>query len=138
MISVRFMSSRDARLRTFVTIAALGTILCGSTVAHAAEPPAPRSGDLSAHTYYWDRFDEEWKLNGAYPCQLDSAYDYRNPSWPIDLINTTQCNRRVWLYANLDKSGEKKYIPPGAARKITDQDLKLAMILRIGARGGCP
>lgn len=81
---------------------------------------------------------ELWKLNGAYPCQLDSAYDYRNPSWPIDLINTTQCNRRVWLYANLDKSGEKKCIPPGAARKITDQDLKLAMILRIGARGGCP
>ncbi|MFE0385335.1 hypothetical protein ACFW1F_14825 [Streptomyces bungoensis] len=45
---------------------------------------------------------------------------------------------RVWLYANLDKTGEKKCIPPGSARKITGDDLKMAMILRIGAKGGCP
>ncbi|MFF4038693.1 hypothetical protein [Streptomyces sp. NPDC001816] len=132
------MSIRSARLRTFAMIAALGAILGGSTVAHATESPAPRSGDLSAHTYYWDRFDKKWYLNGAYPCELDTSHDYRNPSWPIDLINTTQCHRRVWLYANLDKSGEKKCIPPGSARKITDHDLKMAMILRIGAKGGCP
>ncbi|MFJ8636452.1 hypothetical protein [Streptomyces sp. NPDC093568] len=44
----------------------------------------------------------------------------------------------MWLYENFDKSGKKQCIPPGAARKVTDNDLKQAMVLRIGAKKKCP
>ncbi|MFJ8636453.1 hypothetical protein [Streptomyces sp. NPDC093568] len=52
-----------------IAIAALGSILGGSTVAYATESHAPRAA-ADARTYDWDPIDKEYKLNGTYPCEV--------------------------------------------------------------------
>lgn len=74
-------------------------------------------------------------VNGYFPC--DSAHDWTFPTWPIRFMNDINCNRRVFLYDNIDKTGHVICVSPGNTRSIPEEYDKPA-IVAVGKIAICP
>lgn len=52
-------------------------------------------------------------------------------------MNDINCNRRVWLYDNIDRKGHKICISPGNTGSIPEQ-YDLPAVVAVGAIAICP
>ncbi|MFD9865362.1 hypothetical protein [Streptomyces alboflavus] len=73
--------------------------------------------------------------------KLDSYYCYDHeqgfPRWPINMINNSGCDRRVWVHKNVDKEGDEYCIKPGQTA-INIRSIKHPAWLVVGAKKTCP
>ncbi|ANZ17466.1 hypothetical protein SNOUR_20895 [Streptomyces noursei ATCC 11455] len=72
---------------------------------------------------------------GNYPCV---GHDWNFPNWPIASI-ATDCNRRVWLHREIDRSDTPLCVPPVDQAWVTKipEAFQHPAILEVGAVGHC-
>ncbi|MFF4530779.1 hypothetical protein ACFY1P_16080 [Streptomyces sp. NPDC001407] len=72
---------------------------------------------------------------GTYPCV---AHEWNFPNWPIASI-ASNCNRRVWLHRNIDKSDSPMCVPPADQAWVTDipEAFQHPAILEVGKAAWC-
>lgn len=76
-----------------------------------------------------------YRVNGHFPC--DNAHDWKFPTWPIRFMNDINCNRQVWLWENLNKTGYHTCISPGNTKSIPER-LQYPSVVAVGLIAMCP
>ncbi|MFJ9917434.1 hypothetical protein [Actinacidiphila glaucinigra] len=83
----------------------------------------------------FEKVGSQYYSLGSYPCE---AYDWYYPSWAINMVDNSGCDRRVWLHSELDKTGYEIYIGPGSTRIGITGSITQPAILAVGAKSPCP
>lgn len=97
-----------------------------------AEP----SWEKETRTYQWHPFLEKYVFLDRYPCY--DAHDHGIPVWPIDMIDNSDCGRRVWLHEDLNPDTGWDYcIGPGRI-KVIPEAYDMPARISIGAYRPCP
>ncbi len=116
---------------------ALGVSLALAAAATAITYTPAQADDRRQYwvdTYEWDPGLRRYDFLDAYPC---ADYEQAFPRWPINMIDNSGCDRRVWVHKNVDKRGDEYCIKPGqiafGIRKIEHP----AWIV-VGAKKTCP
>ncbi|WP_172387105.1 hypothetical protein [Streptomyces sp. MNP-20] len=70
----------------------------------------------------------------AYPCE---EYDWAYPLWPINAIDNSGCDRRVWVHKNVNKEGDEYCIRPGQ-HAIGIRKIEHPAWISVGKKKTCP
>lgn len=86
------------------------------------------------YTDTYEKVGSQYYPIGSYPC---SAYDWFYPLWPINMVDNSGCDRRVWIHSNIDKTGTEYCIGPGSIR-VGIPTITAPGVFAVGAKKPCP